>query len=148
MLKIRLRRRGKRNKPFFDIVVAEHSKPVKGKFIEKLGYYDPVKKNFSVNKERVDYWIEKGAQLSDTVHNLCVKNNIIKGKPIIKSSKAKAKKKEKEISKGLKEATQDSGEDVNKEATQESGQTQENAQKTDQAQELSQDSQKENSSEK
>ena len=93
MLKIRLRRMGRRNRPFFWIVVAEHTAPVKGKFIEKLGYYDPITKEFSADKDRVKHWISCGAQLSDTVHNLFVKHKIIKGKPIVKSVKPKKKKK-------------------------------------------------------
>jgi len=84
---------GRRNRPFFWIVVAEHTAPVKGKFIEKLGYYDPITKEFSADKDRVKHWISCGAQLSDTVHNLFVKHKIIKGKPIVKSVKPKKKKK-------------------------------------------------------
>ena len=96
MLKIRLRRMGRRNRPFFWIVVAEHAAPVKGKFIEKLGYYDPITKEFSADKDRISYWISCGAQPSDTVHNLFVKHKIIKGKPIVKSVKPKKKKKKEE----------------------------------------------------
>ncbi len=95
MLKIRLRRVGRRHDPHFYIVVAEHTAPVKGKYIEKLGYYNPAKEIFSADKDRVQYWLSQGAQMSDTVHNLFVRHKIIKGKPIVKSVKPKKKEKEK-----------------------------------------------------
>lgn len=73
MLKIRLTRVGKKNKPHYRIVVCEHTKPVKGKFIEILGSYDPhgeKGKGLAVKKDRVDYWVGNGAQLSPTVASL------------------------------------------------------------------------------
>ncbi|MCD6421948.1 30S ribosomal protein S16 [bacterium] len=103
MLRIRLRRMGRRNRPFFWIVVAEHTAPVKGKFLEKLGYYDPITKEFSADKDRVKHWISCGAQLSDTVHNLFVKHKIIKGRPIVKSVKPKKKKKKRREGEASKE---------------------------------------------
>ena len=91
MLKIRFVRIGKKNKPFFRIAVGDSRRTPKGKFIEKLGYYNPLKKEKSVNKERVLYWLSQGAQCSDTVHNLLVSLEIIKGpkrKIKIKSKKS------------------------------------------------------------
>ena len=79
MLKIRFVRIGKKNKPFFRIAVGDSRRTPKGKFIEKLGYYNPLRKEKSVNKERVLHWISNGAQCSDTVHNLLVSLEIIKG---------------------------------------------------------------------
>lgn len=71
MLRIRLARTGRRNQPKFRIVVAEKARPVKGKFIEVLGYYIPTgDKSFSVNKEAVQAWINKGAHPSDRVASL------------------------------------------------------------------------------
>jgi len=79
MLKIRLTRRGKKNNAFFRIVVAEHTSPIKGGFLEVLGFLNPHTKEKSFKADRIAYWIGKGAQCSDTVHNLLVSNNVIKG---------------------------------------------------------------------
>jgi len=76
---IRLRRAGKKNQAFYHIVVADSRSPRDGKFIEKLGYYDP-KPNPSVievKSDRVLYWLGKGANLSRTVNNLLKKKGII-----------------------------------------------------------------------
>ena len=69
MLRIRLTRTGKKNQPSFRIVVAEHSKAVKRQYLELLGRYVlAVKpKFFTINKDRVTYWLSKGAQPSDTM---------------------------------------------------------------------------------
>ncbi|MBN1521357.1 MAG: 30S ribosomal protein S16 [Candidatus Aureabacteria bacterium] len=69
---IRLKRMGSNKKPFFRIVVTDKSSPRDGRFIEELGYYAPLKKddNFSVDMERVSYWVSKGAVPSETVQNL------------------------------------------------------------------------------
>ena len=89
MLKIRLTRTGKTHNPSYRIVVAEHSAPIQGKFIEILGYYLPTRhpKVLEVNKERTDYWMSKGAQPTDTVHNLLVDKGILTTKRDIKYSK-------------------------------------------------------------
>ena len=60
---------GARNTPAFRVVVADGRSPRDGKFIEEIGTYAPAKKdnNFSINLERAEYWISKGAQPSDTV---------------------------------------------------------------------------------
>lgn len=89
MLKIRLTRRGKKNKAFYRIVVAEHTAPIKGRFLEALGYFNPHSKERNIKADRVKYWLEKGAQCSDTAHNLLVKEGIIKApKRAIKIKKA------------------------------------------------------------
>jgi len=79
MLKIRLTRRGKKNSAFFRIVVAEHTSPIKGGFLEVVGFLNPHTKEKSFKADRIEYWIGKGAQCSDTVHNLLVSNDVIKG---------------------------------------------------------------------
>jgi len=97
MLKIRLTRRGKRNRAFFRIVVTESSWPVKGRFLESLGFFNPHTKEKNLKSDRIKYWIEKGAQCSDTVHNLLVKEGIIKGpKRAVKMKKKEEVKEEKE----------------------------------------------------
>ena len=76
MLRIRLTRTGRTKQESFRIVVAEHARPVKGKFIEVVGNYQPAKipRVFTVQKDRVDYWMSKGAQPSSSVAALCKKN--------------------------------------------------------------------------
>ncbi|PIV90413.1 30S ribosomal protein S16 [Candidatus Gracilibacteria bacterium CG17_big_fil_post_rev_8_21_14_2_50_48_13] len=78
MLRIRLTRVGKRNNSHFRVVVAEHSRPVKGKFLELLGTYNPIKKDIVLNKERIAHWISNGAAPSQTVARL-LKNNGMEG---------------------------------------------------------------------
>ncbi len=77
MLVIRLQRVGKKNQPSYRVVLAEKTAPVKGKFIEILGNYNPRMKTSAFKKERILYWISKGAQASPTVHNLLVSGKII-----------------------------------------------------------------------
>ena len=73
---IRLRREGAKNRPYYRVVVADSRSPRDGKFIEVIGTYDPKKSghNSSLNVERAEYWISKGAQPSDTVRSLIKKN--------------------------------------------------------------------------
>jgi len=73
---IRLRREGALNRPYYKIVVADKRSPRDGKFIEIIGTYDPKKPdhNSTINLERADYWIGKGAQPSDTVRSLIKRN--------------------------------------------------------------------------
>lgn len=71
-VRIRLARYGKRNDPFYRIVVACKQKPRDGNFIEILGTYDPnnKKEKFKVDMERVNHWKSKGATATETVANL------------------------------------------------------------------------------
>ena len=81
MLIIRLQRVGRRNHAEFRVVVTEHSRAAKSaNYIEKLGSYSPHTNTIELREERVTHWIEKGAQVSDTVHNLLVTKGVIKGK--------------------------------------------------------------------
>jgi small subunit ribosomal protein S16 len=76
---IRLRREGAKNRPYYKIVVADSRSPRDGKFIEIIGTYDPKipGQNSSLNFERAEYWISKGAQPSDTVRSLIKRNKKI-----------------------------------------------------------------------
>lgn len=96
MLKIRLQRVGKKHEPVFRVVVGDSKNAAKsGKFIEVLGSYDPRSKNQNtLNKARVQEWIAKGAQVSDTVHNLLVSEKVIDKKKINALPKKTAPKKE------------------------------------------------------
>ena len=75
MVKIRLRRFGKRNTPVYRVVVADGRSPRDGRIIEEIGTYDPLLKNnnFTLNLDRVDYWLGVGAQASDTVNSFIKK---------------------------------------------------------------------------
>ena len=68
-VKMRLQRRGKKGKPFFHIVIADGRAPRDGKFIEKIGTYDPVSKpaTIDINADKAVQWLRNGAQPSDTV---------------------------------------------------------------------------------
>ncbi len=80
MVKIKLTRMGKRGQPFYRIIVIESSKARDGAYIESLGYYDPMKKPFEVkiSDERAMYWLEHGAQPTETVRSLLSKHGIMK----------------------------------------------------------------------
>lgn len=64
-----MKRVGAKNSPYFRIVVADSRSPRDGKFIEEIGSYQPMKKgdNFTLNLDRANFWVSKGAQPSDTV---------------------------------------------------------------------------------
>jgi small subunit ribosomal protein S16 len=68
-VKIRMKRVGAKNAPFFRVVVADGRSPRDGKFIEEIGTYQPLKKgdNCQIDLDRAKYWISKGAQPSETV---------------------------------------------------------------------------------
>jgi len=74
---IRLRREGTKNSPYYKVVVADKRSPRDGKFIEIIGAYDPKKPghNSTLKIDRVEYWISKGAQPSDTVRSLIKQNS-------------------------------------------------------------------------
>src|SRR6202035_2228296 len=73
---IRLRREGALNRPYFKVVVTDTRSPRDGKFIEIVGTYDPKKagQNSTLKLDRIEHWISKGAQPSDTVRSLIKKN--------------------------------------------------------------------------
>lgn len=73
---IRLRREGTTNSPYYKVVVADSRAPRDGKFIEIIGTYDPKKQghNSTLKLDRIEHWVSKGAQPSDTVRSLIKKN--------------------------------------------------------------------------
>lgn len=79
MVKIRLRRMGAKKAPFYRIVVADSRYPRDGRFIEELGYYDPMKEpaEIKVDAEKAKQWIANGAQPTDTVKALLKKSGTI-----------------------------------------------------------------------
>ena len=80
-VKIRMTRMGNNKKPFFRIVVAEVKRKINGQQLEIIGWYDPKKKNdnFELKMDRVEYWVSKGAEPSDSVKSLVRK--LRKAKP-------------------------------------------------------------------
>lgn len=77
MVVIRLSRGGSKNRPFYNVVVADSRCRRDGRFIERVGFYNPVASEkdeaLRLNQERINYWTGTGAQLSDTVARLVKK---------------------------------------------------------------------------
>jgi small subunit ribosomal protein S16 len=63
---------GAKKKPFYRIIVTEKRSKRDGRFVESVGYYNPCRNpaDININRERINYWIERGAQPSDTVRSL------------------------------------------------------------------------------
>jgi small subunit ribosomal protein S16 len=78
-VKIRLRRVGKKKAPFYRVVVADSRYPSNGRFIEEIGYYNPLTKpsTIKIDDEKAKKWIENGAQPTDTVKALLKKNEAL-----------------------------------------------------------------------
>jgi small subunit ribosomal protein S16 len=78
MVVVRLARGGSHNRPYFNIVTADSRARRDGRFIEKLGFYNPLVsgdvESFRINNERLDYWVSVGAQVSPAVKKL-IKSN-------------------------------------------------------------------------
>ena len=78
-VKIRLRRMGAKKAPFYRVVVADSRSPRDGRFIEEIGYYNPIANpvEIKIDSEKAQEWIKKGAQPTDTVKALLKKNGIV-----------------------------------------------------------------------
>ena len=103
MLKIRMQRMGAINQPSFRIVVTEHTAgPQAGKYVERVGFYNPRSKERTLVEDRIKYWMSVGAQPSGTVHNMLVsagvlnakKINVLPKKTVAKSAPTEGPKKE------------------------------------------------------
>jgi len=74
MIKVRLARRGAKKRPFYHIVVADSREARDGRFIEKIGYFNPIakgqEKSIVLNDERLKYWLGVGAQPTDRVESI------------------------------------------------------------------------------
>ena len=79
-VKIRLKRMGAKKKPFYRVVVADSRAPRDGRFIEEIGYYNPMTNpaEVKIDAEKATAWIGKGAQPTDTVRALLKKSEILK----------------------------------------------------------------------
>lgn len=95
MLTIRFNRVGKRNQAAFRIVLQEKAKAPGRRHVEVLGSWNPHTKEAVLKNDRILYWIEKGAEVSDSVHNLLVKQGAIEGdKRAIKMKRPEVKAEE------------------------------------------------------
>ena len=81
-VKIRLRRTGRKKQPSYRIVIADSRSPRDGKFIEVIGQYNPRQGEQAVNleTERVNYWLDSGAQPTDTVRSLLRRAGVLKSR--------------------------------------------------------------------
>lgn len=81
MVRIRLQRLGRRNRPFYRISVMDERVKRDGRLVEELGWYDPIardeSKQLNLNDERAKYWLSKGAQPSETMMDILAKRNLV-----------------------------------------------------------------------
>ena len=79
-VKIRLTRMGKKKNPFYRVVVADERSPRDGKFIEEIGYYNPLTDpvDIKIDAEKATKWLNNGAQPTETVRSLLKKSEILK----------------------------------------------------------------------
>ena len=93
MIKIRLARLGRKKRPFYRVVATNSRSPRDGKFLEILGTYDPLQEpsKVSINMDKLNEWVKKGAQLSNRVQHLTDPEKyaeLVKNKPNLKPQKA------------------------------------------------------------
>ena len=81
-VKIRLKRMGMKKKPFYRVIIADDRSPRDGRFVEEIGYYNPMTKpaEIKVDADRAKYWLGVGAQPTDTVRILLKKSGAIEEK--------------------------------------------------------------------
>ena len=114
MLMIKFSRKGKKNQPFFRIIVLEKSKDPQGDFLEALGFFNPLTKEVSLKADRIKYWISQGAQPTGSVHNLLVKEGVINADKV-KVTKIHKKKIEEKTTPKKEEKTKEVKEDKKEE---------------------------------
>jgi len=114
MLKIRMSRGGAKKRPFYKIVVADSRRPRDGKFIEKVGFFNPLlpkdkTERLSLDLERIKYWLSQGAQPSERIARFLGEANVIpmpkqRNNPIKALPKKKAQEKLKKVEEAKKAA--------------------------------------------
>ena len=98
MLKIRLQRIGRKNDPAFRAVLTDSKNSTKsGRFLEILGTYNPKLGTRNLKTDRIQYWMSKGAQCSQTMHNFLVHDKVVAGKKVNVLPKKKPTVKRKEL---------------------------------------------------
>lgn len=95
MLVIRLRRIGKKNRPTYRVVVAEHTYPIDGKFTADLGFYNPHTKKISLDLKEVSLWLDKGAKPSNTIAKILQKEKVKHASVVIQKRNRKPKAEQK-----------------------------------------------------
>ena len=117
-VKIRLRRMGNRNAPFYRVIAQDSRYPTTGRFIETLGWYDPKQdgNNFSLNLDRVDYWLGNGAQPSETANSLINKARVL---PVEKAVSGAVKEEEVPAAAAEADAAEEAAEEASDAAAEE-----------------------------
>jgi len=91
MVRIRLRRIGRKNAPVYRIVIADSQSPRDGRFIEIIGQYAPrQEKSLTVDAARANHWLDKGAQPSDTVRSLLRRAGVLKARHEVRVAKTRS----------------------------------------------------------
>jgi small subunit ribosomal protein S16 len=130
MLTIKLSKLGKKNKKVFRVIISEKGRDPYGNSLEILGAYDQFHKQLQVKKDRVNFWLERGAQMTPTINNLFIAQGVIEGKKVTASkagkvsekkqgqikAKADKKKKAEEAAKAPVEEVAPAAEEVTEEA--------------------------------
>ena len=107
MLKIRFQRIGRKKLPFFRIVVAEKARSAKAKFVEILGNFNPQTKELNLKKERIEHWVSNGAQPSDRIAQILVKNSFKNCEKFITERKMKPTRAEQKAAEEAKKAAEE-----------------------------------------
>lgn len=107
-LKIRLRQQGRTKRPFYRVVVTDSRRPRDGRYVETVGWYNPLEteaeKNINIKGDRVEHWIGQGAILTEKAHALVARANpeiaqTIKEKELARKQKAVVKRKARKAAK-------------------------------------------------
>ena len=117
-VKIRMKRLGAKKRPFYRIVVADERSPRDGRFIEEIGYYNPISepKVFKIDSERVNYWIGVGAKPTKTVERLLMTDFEDLAKQVEEKKRLEEEKKAKEAEERRLQREKEEAERLAKEA--------------------------------
>lgn len=126
-VKIRMKRLGAKKRPFYRIVVADERSPRDGRFIEEIGYYNPISepKVFKIDSERVNYWIGVGAKPTKTVEKLLKTNFEDLAKQVEEKKRLEEEKKAKEAEERRIQKEKEEAERLAKEADESKATTEE-----------------------
>ncbi|OGG40117.1 30S ribosomal protein S16 [Candidatus Jorgensenbacteria bacterium RIFCSPLOWO2_01_FULL_45_25b] len=89
MLAIKFKKTGKKHQHYLRLIVAEKKSKLTGRSVDDIGWANPHENTHEINKERVQYWITKGAKPTEGVHNLLVKAGAIKARKVAVHKKSK-----------------------------------------------------------
>jgi small subunit ribosomal protein S16 len=105
VIKLRLKRFGKKFEPHYRIIVIKARTKREGRAIEDLGHYAPIQKTCELNNERIKYWLDLGAQPTETVENILIRNKILPAKQYKQVFSHSPKKKSQERKQNKAEST-------------------------------------------